>query len=122
MADFYTIEQLQDEGIDINQIRQSLKIECFGKSFVRVKDFPMKFRDIALESCQKYVDSGIDSFVVESKFALTVWKEETESLPFQNYFDKTQQTTEALQSEQPEHIPRTPVKKRYSPKYRGQEY
>jgi hypothetical protein len=130
----YTVEQLENKGVGLKEIKQGIKIKCFNKVFVRVNDFPKKFREIALKNCQNYVQSGIDSFIVESKFALTIWKEDLEESFGKNTSEQNEQkidqkemldenkNTMISHRSKSDDTSQITLKKRYLQKYRGQEY
>ncbi|MGY6531043.1 MAG: hypothetical protein ACXITR_14050 [Cyanobacterium sp.] len=68
-------ENLQVYGVKAEDIQKSLKIECFGKSFVRESDVPKKFREKALFLSSEFLTKGKQSFVTETNFSYTVWTE-----------------------------------------------
>ncbi len=118
--ELYTIEELESQGINGQELKQGKTIEYLDKVFVRVSNQPKQFRDLALEERNKYVRSGLDSFVVESRFYLTVWKEQKqrsmiylEGNPQENHESSDQEAVK------PTHILNI---KAQAKKYRGSGY
>ncbi len=71
-----TLDELECQGYKREEFRTQLKIKYQGKIFVRLRDFPKKFRNQAIELCQGFRESQVDSFLVETGFSITVWQEE----------------------------------------------
>lgn len=69
------IKELEDEGVSITEIKQSLEIECFDKIFSRSSDLPKKFKDKALNICQELREKGSHSFITETNYSYTIWQE-----------------------------------------------
>ncbi len=76
-------EELESQGVSDSEIKKSLQIECFESTFQRSSDLPKKYKRKALDLCQEFNNNGIRSFITETNYSYTVWKEskpQTESL------------------------------------------
>ncbi|MBE9222949.1 hypothetical protein IQ215_09610 [Cyanobacterium stanieri LEGE 03274] len=71
-----SLEHLQTYGVKSEEIQKGLKINCFGKCFLRQSDVPKKFREKALILSAESLSKGKQSFVTETNFSYTVWAEE----------------------------------------------
>lgn len=117
----YTLKDLEAvEGVQPEIVKKRLRINCFSGTFVRDRDFPMRFREEALKVLASYLDSGIKSFIVQSSLYLTLWREEKQSVEIQESHSTTatSQINNALLTNQLNGTTTQKVIK----KYRGQEY
>ncbi|AFZ48180.1 hypothetical protein Cyast_2231 [Cyanobacterium stanieri PCC 7202] len=71
-----SLDNLQNYGVNPAEVQKALKIECFGKSFLRKSDVPKKFKEKALFLASELLTKGEQSFVTETNFSYTVWAEE----------------------------------------------
>lgn len=69
------MEDLEKEGVSLSQVQGSLEIQCFDKIFHRSSDLPKKFKDKAFNVCKKFTDTGLESFITETSYSYTIWKE-----------------------------------------------
>lgn len=76
-----SLDNLQNYGVNPTEVQKALKIQCFGKSFLRKSDVPKKFREKALFLASELLTKGEHSFVTETNFSYTVWAEEKVNLP-----------------------------------------
>lgn len=76
-----SLDNLQNHGVNPAEVQKALKIQCFGKSFLRKSDVPKKFKEKALFIASELVSKGEQSFVTETNFSYTVWTEEKVNLP-----------------------------------------
>ena len=70
------IEDLESQGVSSTEVKKSLQIECFDKIFRRTSDLPKRFKSKAFILCQELTNSGVHSFITETNYSYTVWKEE----------------------------------------------
>lgn len=130
----YSFEDLQaTEGVQPEVVKTCLRIDCFSGTFVRDRDFPIRFKNEALKLLAAHIESGFKSFIVESTLYLTVWKEEKSresvSLPPLTTVDAesevidtaTDETMQGLVDGTPP-VPQPALRKTVTRKYRGQEY
>jgi hypothetical protein len=68
-------EQLESQGVSDSEVKKSLQIECFESIFQRSSDLPKKYKKKALDLCQEFNNNGIRSFITETNYSYTVWKE-----------------------------------------------
>ncbi|MEG3435913.1 hypothetical protein V0288_02175 [Pannus brasiliensis CCIBt3594] len=126
----YTVEALQEEGIEPEVVKTSLQINCFSGTFRRDRDFPKRFKDEALKIVEEYRKDDIKSFIVETALYITVWKEEPKkpevlldspSIPPDIAIFSERENTETIAPPpaiEPAPTPRRTIVR----KYRGQEY
>lgn len=115
----YTLEDLQSiEGVQPEVVKKRLRINCFSGTFVRDRDFPIRFRDEALKVLANYLDSGIKSFIVQSSLYLTLWKEEKQAEAVQS--KSVASTTKVSKDISSPEL--TASSQKTIKKYRGQEY
>ncbi len=70
------MKDLESQGVSSTEVKKSLQIECFDKIFRRTSDLPKKFKGKAFILCQELTNSGVHSFITETNYSFTVWKEE----------------------------------------------
>ncbi|WP_373480045.1 hypothetical protein [Geminocystis sp.] len=70
------LDDLVNQGVIASEIRRSLSINCFGKTFHRKSDLPKKFKEKALNICKEILDIGKESFILETNYSYTIWEEE----------------------------------------------
>lgn len=128
----YTLEELQEEGIEPEVVKTSLQINCFSGTFLRDRDFPKRFKEEALKIVEEYQKNGIKSFIVETLLYITVWKEEPKKpevpldsppITSDNAIFSERENPETIAPPPIPPIEPTPIPKRkIVRKYRGQEY
>lgn len=78
LCNIYKIEELENLGVDIKELKRGKTIQYSDKVFVRGSSVHNKFKEVALEEYSKYIEAGLDSFIVQSPSYVTVWKENKE--------------------------------------------
>lgn len=71
-------QDLEAQGISQSEMKQSLAISCFNKTFRRSADLPKKFKNKALNLCQELTEKGLKTFITETNYSYTIWQEEKE--------------------------------------------
>ena len=74
-----TDKELEKSGISVSEAQKSLTLVYLDKKFIRKSDVPKKFRDTALNICNKIYEMGKESFVTETNYSYTIWEEEQKS-------------------------------------------
>lgn len=75
-----TLKELESQGVAPEKLKRDLKIEYLDQLFIRVADLPKKFRQNALQRCREINQSGINSFLVESQWYLTIWQQDRQQI------------------------------------------
>ncbi|BAQ62850.1 hypothetical protein GM3708_3256 [Geminocystis sp. NIES-3708] len=70
------LEELTQQGISSSEIKRSLTLNYFGKTFHRQSDLPKKFKEKALNLCQEMIKKGKESFIIDTNYSYTIWVEE----------------------------------------------
>lgn len=81
------LEELTQQGISSSEIKRSLTLNYFGKTFHRQSDLPKKFKEKALNLCQEMMKEGRESFIIDTNYSYTIWVEEDtvkETIKFQD--------------------------------------
>lgn len=68
-------KDLTQQGLSDLQIKKDLQIKCFDKIFERSSDLPKKFKTKAIGISHQLTKKGIQSFITETSYCYTVWKE-----------------------------------------------
>jgi hypothetical protein len=71
------LEELTKQGISPSEIKKSLTLNYLGKTFHRKSDLPKKFKEKALNICKEVIDTGKESFIIETNYSYAIWEEET---------------------------------------------
>jgi hypothetical protein len=72
----YTIDEINDYGVNYQALKDSFTLKFLDRIFVRSGDFPKRFKEKAIQACLKHQQDKLESFLVESSpFLITLWTE-----------------------------------------------
>ncbi len=70
-----TEEQLQNQGVSIDNIENTREIFCCNKLFSKVAQFTLAERQLAMNLCKEQIKSGVFSFIAQTHTNFLVWQE-----------------------------------------------